>query len=158
MCLCDPQLPTPGSSRDSDSVIPFLCSLVGVATPSPTSIAGAADALPSLGFGPISFSSSSSYVLCHSVSVPSSVPLAFPSLSSSFPCTFPSYFPASVASAPVTWLSAESSSAPWLPSLCPAPAAGFPRSTPSLVVSSTASSSFMMSSILTSATSSCVIS
>ena len=31
-CLFDPLSPTTGSSRDSDSLVPFLCSLVGVAT------------------------------------------------------------------------------------------------------------------------------
>ena len=31
--LMDPVSPLPGSSRDSDSVIPFLCSLLGVANP-----------------------------------------------------------------------------------------------------------------------------
>ena len=58
--LCDPLSPIPGSSRDSDSVVPFLCSLVGVTTPFPASVAEPADAFPSLGFGPIGFSSSSS--------------------------------------------------------------------------------------------------
>ena len=33
--LMDPASPLPGSSRDSDSVIPFLCSLLGVANPYP---------------------------------------------------------------------------------------------------------------------------
>ena len=33
--LLDPVSPLPGSSRDSDSVIPFLCSLLGVVNPYP---------------------------------------------------------------------------------------------------------------------------
>ena len=36
----DPVSPMPGSSRDSDSVIPFLCSLLGVANPYPPASSG----------------------------------------------------------------------------------------------------------------------
>ena len=38
--LLDPVSPMPGSSRDSDSVIPFLCSLLGVANPYPSASSG----------------------------------------------------------------------------------------------------------------------
>ena len=34
--LFDPRSPTPGSSREGDSIIPFVCSLLGVPVPSPS--------------------------------------------------------------------------------------------------------------------------
>ena len=38
--LSDPVSSMPGSSGDSDSVIPFICSLLGVANPYPPMAAG----------------------------------------------------------------------------------------------------------------------
>ena len=140
--LCDPLSPIPASSRNGDSVIPHLCSLLGVTTLSPASLAGASDALPLLDTGSMGIAGSFSSSFRHSVPFSSSAAFASPS--------FPRVFPSSVAFAPVDHSTVLSSGWPWLSSLPLAPSSSVPGSVPLVVLSSVASSSFAMSSILVS--------
>ena len=72
--LSDPVSPVPGSSRDSDSVILFLCSLMGMANPYPPTAAGKSGARTPWGSG-FSVSATTGVASGWSSGVHSSVPL-----------------------------------------------------------------------------------
>ena len=116
----DPRLPASCSSRDGNSIIPFVCSLLGVAVPSPSVAVGDSDAHSSrVSFA--SFPSSFSFPVTSVASVYSdfSLPFATSSLSApSFPGLVAGSLPGLVASS-VSWPVTSSVTSRVAPVVCP---------------------------------------
>ena len=151
--VCDPVSPTPGSSRDGDSVVPFLRSLFGLSSVSSSSESVPSAVLPSVS-GATFMGGDSSVVtgwVAPSVSSTVSAPVALgsllgtPSVASGVASSFASAVPSGVASVgpPAVASSVASESGGFVRPLPVYPATSF---TPSV----SAPLSFSMASILAS--------
>ena len=89
----DPVNPTPGSSKDGGSIIPFVCNLVGVFASSLPSVVGSVHSAG--GFGSVGALPAPPPGFAHLPSVASSVPPRLPVSSAAVPPSFSYPFPPS---------------------------------------------------------------